>query len=72
MFLLYFDNISFLQDGQALSLLACLDLHGHGGGQLHVGDIHMWPRECINNLPAKHRVAEWFHFYVSSGYLHQS
>ena len=31
-----------------------------------------WSTLCINNLPAKHRVAEWSHFYVSSGYLHQS
>ena len=53
-----FGQNPFLQE---VLLLACLGLPGHEGGQLHVGDIHLWPGECIDNLPAKHRVAEWSH-----------
>ena len=47
---LFSDKILFLQE---VLHLACLGLHGHEGGQLQVGDLHLWPPECINNLQAQ-------------------
>ena len=46
-------KLSIAQPALDLHHRVCLVLLHHGHTGLHqVGDIHLWPAECINNLPS--------------------